>query len=50
MVVGVAKISVVFLSWMNGNLEGVALELVCLAYLVMGEIMFLVRRSFPPRR
>eukprot|EP01047_Picozoa_sp_COSAG01_P016815 COSAG01_NODE_872_length_12988_cov_4.918846_8_plen_971_part_00 len=40
MAVGIAKVSVVFLSWMNEALEGVDLSWVCLAYLVVGEIMF----------
>ena len=38
--IAVAKLAVVFLSWMNESLETTSLALVCLAYVFVGEFMF----------
>ena len=41
MSVGIAKVSVVFLAWMNEAVEEFSVFEVCMAYLVVGETMFL---------
>ena len=38
--IAVAKLAVVFLSWMNESLETTSLVLVCVAYIFVGEFMF----------
>lgn len=38
--IAVAKLAVVFLSWMNEKLEDYSLALVCVAYVFVGEFMF----------
>jgi hypothetical protein len=38
--IAVAKLAVVFLSWMNESLETTSLALVCVAYVFVGEFMF----------